>query len=144
MPAVHRADQEFAEVGELGRVPLATYGARVAARLVDLLIVFVPAYFPIAFAAGSFWGKVLFMAIALALYDVIMTARTGATPGKRLARIKIVRAADGRPPGWGRTLVRAVVVGVPGWVIIAVTALFDERLHRGLHDRAAGTVVIAV
>jgi uncharacterized RDD family membrane protein YckC len=144
VPGAHRADLEFAEVGDLGRVPLATYGARSAARMVDFLIVFVPAYFPIAFVAGSFWGRVLLVAVALALYDVIMTARTGATPGKRLARIKIVRAADGKPPGWGRTLVRAVVLGAPGWVIIAVTALFDERLHRGLHDRAAGTVVIAV
>lgn len=144
MVARHRADMEPAEIGGLGTVQLATYGGRLAARLVDFLIVFVPAYFPVAFVMGGFWGRVLGLALCLAVYDAILTARTGATPGKRLARIKIVRAADGKPPGWGRTLVRAVVLGVPGWVIIAVTALFDERLHRGLHDRAAGTVVIAV
>ncbi|MET0132521.1 MAG: RDD family protein [Kibdelosporangium sp.] len=145
MAATHRADREFAEIGELGRVPLATYGGRFAARVVDFLIIYVPAYFPmLLFGPEGLFGQAVVLLVLMVLYDLFLMANTGATPGKRIARIKVVRAGDGRPPGWWRTFVRAVVLAVPGWIINAIVALFDERRHRGVHDSAADTLVIAV
>jgi uncharacterized RDD family membrane protein YckC len=142
---MHRADQEFAYVVGLGDVPLATYAGRLGARLIDFLILFVPAYFPLAFLfPDSILDRALVFLVPFVVYDAVLTANTGATPGKRFARIKVVRGDSGVPPGWGRSLVRAGVLGALGWVIIAVTALFDERRHRGWHDRAAETVVVAI
>jgi uncharacterized RDD family membrane protein YckC len=126
-------------------VALATPGSRFAARLADLAILFVPSYFVLSFVfEGSVWGITLLLLLETVVYDALLTANTGATPGKRILRIKVVRADTGVPAGWVRSLVRAVVIGVFGWLIVAVVALFDERTYRGLHDLVAGTVVIAV
>ena len=144
MPAVHRSDVEFAEVGELGEVPLATYGGRILARLVDAVIVFVPIYFPLVFFVHGLLMSVLVFSAVMVVYDAAFTARTGVTPGKRIARIKVVRAATGVPPGWGRSVLRAVVLGALTWVVNGIVALFGEQLHRGVHDFAVGTLVIAV
>jgi uncharacterized RDD family membrane protein YckC len=143
MPAVHRSDVEVAEVGELGEAPLATYGSRIAARLVDALIVYVPVYFPLVFFVHGFGMSALIYMAVLVVYDVVFTARTGATPGKRFTRIKVVSASTGAPPGWVRAVARALALGVLTWAVNGLVALFDERRHRGLHDRVAGTLVLA-
>jgi uncharacterized RDD family membrane protein YckC len=145
MPARHRSDQESTEVGELGVVPLATFGARIGARLCDLATLFVPTYLVVGvILGGSAWTVAYMVAIELVVYDALLSARTGATPGKRIARIKVVALRTGTPPGFGKSALRALTLGVLGWLIHGVFVLFDERTHRGLHDRAVGTVVIAV
>jgi uncharacterized RDD family membrane protein YckC len=145
MPARHRSDQEFAQVGDLGMVPLATLGSRFAARLADLLILFVPTYVVLAFVMESgVWGTLLLSLLEMMVYDAVLTANTGATPGKRMLRVKVVRLGTGAAPGWPAALLRALAIGVPSWLVTAVVVLFDERTHRGQHDLMAGTVVIAV
>ncbi|MEV4317960.1 RDD family protein [Actinocrispum sp. NPDC049592] len=143
MTGLHRPDLEFAQVGDRPGVLLATMGGRLGARLIDLLIVFVPSYFPIRVFVEGTLTHALILLVTIALYEAITTARTGTSPGKRLVRIKIVRIRTGAPPGWGMALLRAVIMALSGWVISAVVAFFDERRHRGLHDRVSGTVVIA-
>lgn len=144
MPATHRSDRQFAEVGPLGAVPLATLGGRLAARLCDLALLFVPVYLVFAVVLGArTLSVVLISAGALVVYDALLTAKSGATPGKRIANIKVVRTGTGGPVGLGRAVLRALVCAVSGWLITAVFALVDERTHRGLHDRLTGTVVIA-
>jgi uncharacterized RDD family membrane protein YckC len=143
VPATHRLDQEFAQVGDLGEQPLATYGGRLLARLADLLIVFVPTYFPFKLFIEGNLAHLLAVLVTLTAYDAILTAKTGVSPGKRLARIKVVQTGTGAPPGWRRALVRALVLGVFTWLVNAVVAVADEHRHRGAHDRLAGTIVIA-
>ena len=71
----------------------------------------------------------------------------GRTLGKRLTGVKVVRAADGAPVGFGRAFVRSVmrfVDGLPflyllGWFVAAVS---EER--RRLGDLLAGTAVVNV
>jgi len=67
----------------------------------------------------------------------------GATPGKMLLGLKIVRASDGGKIKIGRSIVRfisyipsALILGI-GFIMVA----FDKR-KQGLHDKIAGTVVI--
>jgi uncharacterized RDD family membrane protein YckC len=97
-----------------------------------------------------------------AAYDIVGVGRWGTTIGKRLARLGVV-ATDGTRAGWWRAVVRFVVANAAwslawfapkswspasGWaclvVLLAVYApvLVDDR-RRGLHDRAAGTIVVA-
>jgi uncharacterized RDD family membrane protein YckC len=52
-------------------------------------------------------------------------------------RIRCVRAADGRPVGVPRALLRGVLLA------LVVPALLMDGDRRGLHDRAAGTIVVS-
>jgi uncharacterized RDD family membrane protein YckC len=55
--------------------------------------------------------------------------------GKRVLGIRVVRL-DGRPVGLGWALVRTILL------LFVVPALITDRDLRGLHDRAANTIVI--
>ena len=157
MIPTHRVDQEYAEVGGLAEVPLAPMAGRAAARLVDGVIVAVPA------VAGVLWlGSplpalarltVLFGVLAVFAigYEWLTTATRGATPGKRLAGVRVVRLDTGLAPVAGASLVRCLVLLLPGAVPLLGqlcqlcclgSVIADERRHRGWHDRAAGTVVV--
>lgn len=150
------------------RPPLAGLGSRFAARLVDgivvgavliaLLLLMVALVGTSAFdgsgndpyatsggaTATAVVVLVLWYLVAMTapiLYETLMIRRDGQTLGKKLLRIRVVRAADGATPSGGAALGRCMV-GVLG-VIDAAFALFDRRLRQCLHDRAASTVVVA-
>ena len=82
------------------------------------------------------------------LYEVLPTARTGQTLGKRLVRIRVVdaRGSDGarrRRLPFGRSLLRWALGQVSMLVPIGLLwPLLDRRSRRGWHDRAAGTRVV--
>ncbi len=69
--------------------------------------------------------------------DFLLTAFTGFTIGKRLLGIRVVRL-DARPVGLPRALARTVLL------MLVVPTLMMDRDLRGLHDKAAGTVVVRV
>ncbi|ONI76915.1 hypothetical protein ALI144C_32835 [Actinosynnema sp. ALI-1.44] len=143
MLGAHRADVATAVVGELREVLLAPLGGRIVAKLADIVIVFLPVYIVVAVAVpDSFLTVLLATQVVLVVYETVLVAKTGATPGKRLARVKVVRVATGRPPGFTHAFIRAIS-SVPANLVPAVSALFDESTYRGGHDRLAGTVVIA-
>jgi uncharacterized RDD family membrane protein YckC len=60
----------------------------------------------------------------------------GQTPGMFLTKVRCVSFADGRPVGIPLALLRGVLLA------LLVPALIMDADKRGLHDRAAGTVVI--
>lgn len=63
------------------------------------------------------------------------TALIGMSFGKRLAGIRVIRTGGGRPGlGWG--LVRTILL------FCVVPPCLSDRDLRGLHDRAADTVVV--
>jgi len=77
----------------------------------------------------EYWTLVIFAA-----QDIIFTALTGLTVGKRLMRIRVARL-DGRMVGaW--SVVRTLLL------LTVVPPLILDRDLRGLHDRAANTVVV--
>jgi len=74
----------------------------------------------------------------LAIFAVevyLLTALTGLTLGKRLTGIRVVRL-DGKPVGFGWALVRTVLL------LAVIPPLITDRDLRGLHDRAANTIVV--
>ncbi|GAA1383681.1 hypothetical protein GCM10009639_04250 [Kitasatospora putterlickiae] len=96
--------------------------------------------------AAVLLGILLFVGL---LYEVLPTARTGQTFGKRLARIRVVAvartaAADAPArPGIGRSLVRWLVRQASTLLVVGlVWPLFDRPARRGWHDRAARTRVV--
>ncbi len=67
----------------------------------------------------------------------MLTALTGFTVGKRLLGLRVIRL-DGKPVGLWWALVRTVLL-----LAVVPPLVFDSDL-RGLHDRAANTLVIRI
>jgi uncharacterized RDD family membrane protein YckC len=112
-----------------------------------------------AFTADSLTDRaktlqVIIAVVATALwfaYEVPAVATTGQTLGKRLLGIRVVRV-DGDPLGFGRSIQRWSVPGLPtlvgAWlfplqILDAAWCLLDKPRRQCLHDKLAGTVVVA-
>lgn len=118
-----------------GAGSVAGYGRRLGALLVDWMIALAVS----AAAAGALhWGSGGRSLATLAIFGLVtwlFTGLTGTTPGKRLCGLRVVRV-DGRPIGPWWAFVRTVLL------LIVVPALLWDRDYRGLHDRAADSVVV--
>jgi uncharacterized RDD family membrane protein YckC len=78
--------------------------------------------------------------VALLLFAVevyLLTAISGLTVGKRLLRIRTIRT-DGSAPGFGWAALRTLLL------ICVIPACLSDRDLRGLHDRAADTIVVRI
>ena len=112
---------------EHGQRSVAGVGRRLLALLADWLICTIIALLALR---NQVWTLPIF---AAEVY--VLTAATGFSIGKRLLGLRVVRL-DNRPVGFAWSLVRLVLL-----LLIVPPLVFDKDL-RGLHDRAAGTVVI--
>ncbi len=113
---------------EQGPRSVAGMGRRLAALCIDWFGCMMIAL--AIFHATQWWTLLIF-----AVQACLLTALTGFTLGKRLLGIRVARL-DGKPVGFGWALVRTLLL------LAVVPALFTDRDQRGLHDRAANTVVI--
>ncbi len=95
---------------------------------------------------GGFFQAYVWASVALAVYFWVGHAVWGLTLGKWLVGIQVVRQ-DGTVPGWWRSAVRAIVSNVAGslplfGLVDPAWLLWDKR-RQTLHDKAAGTFVVA-
>jgi len=139
---------------------LASVGQRIGGALVDGLLTSMVVVVPMILGLvdveefdGSLPGPMLAgLFLFGALYTIVPTALLGQTLGKIAVGTRVVTEADGLLPGWRRSLVRWALPGLAGrlpviglGVSLAIMAsLIWDRRRRGLHDRAAGTIVIKV
>jgi len=70
-----------------------------------------------------------------ALEVLVLTWLAGGSAGQRVRGLRVVRL-DGRPTGLPRSALRTLLL------VLLIPALVWDRDGRGLHDRAAGTVVV--
>ncbi len=132
---------------------LADYWRRFVGFVVDLFVLVMLTSVSInvleAFDA-DIEARVLLGVIAMAYY-VGFTMFEGRTPGKMMTRTKVVMALTSKTPGLGPSIMRWILPGfflfLPGipisLLVIYGWLLFDAR-RRGLHDKAARTVVVLV
>ena len=80
--------------------------------------------------------------LVVGTYFVLFWSSAGQTPGMRLLHLRVL-GPEGRPPSFGRSLVRLVGLGLAIVPLFAgfVPVLFTEK-RRGLADFLAGTVVL--
>lgn len=133
------------EVGPLGR----RFVAYLVESLVPGIVAGVLAYV-LPGASGTVRGVLsivgALVVVTWVIIVVYLQAEKAAGPGMRLTKLQLVGFYDGRPIGWGRVLLRAVILwlltitGV-GLVIMLITMLTHPR-RQGWHDRAAKAVVI--
>jgi uncharacterized RDD family membrane protein YckC len=114
---------------ETGRGSVATIGRRLAALIADWLLCMV---ISLAAFGSQVWTLPIFAA-----ESYLLIALTGFTVGKRMLGMRVARL-DGRPAGLLWALVRTMLL------LAVVPALITDRDLRGLHDRAANTVVIRI
>jgi uncharacterized RDD family membrane protein YckC len=107
---------------------------RVGALFVDWLICWVI----VVVAIRPYQADVAYWTLALfAAQDYLFTSLTGFTVGKLLFRIGVTTLDGSRiGPLWG--LVRTLLL------LTVIPPLLTDRDLRGLHDRAANTVVVRV
>lgn len=105
------------------------------------------------------------MAGVIAAYEIVSVALWGRTIGKLVAGTRVVALASGAPPGWSRAALRWAVPSVVGLLslfqgdglvagvafmfsgvvtIVVYVGVLHKPLRQGVHDRAAGTVVVLV
>jgi len=129
-------------------------GARVGAYLLDAVVILL-AYAGIAaavllsapptvlivvsVAGGLVWlGWLIFLWWRLAV--------RGATPGMAVAKLELIGHRNGRPIGWGRVLLRALIFGGLSATgigqVIMLIMLVMHPLRQGWHDLAVEAVVI--
>lgn len=178
---------DYIEIPGQGVVKLATVGQRALARILDSLIVglglgvilTIVAVIAGAIAAGSstgtdeefaagvfsgvglFIGAALISVLVIYAYEAVMIGFWGATLGKMIMKVKVVKPRNGAVPGIGSGLVRYLIPGlvaflfslIPfagvflgeiGAIICFLSATFDSSGRRqGWHDKIAGTVVVS-
>ena len=110
---------------------VAGFGRRALALAVDWVLALV-----IANGLLRGWGSPsLVPLLVLLVENVLLVGTAGYTVGHRLLGLRVT-TLTGRPPGLVKALVRSLLL------ILAVPPLIWDRDQRGLHDKAAGTVLL--
>ncbi len=104
-------------------------GRRLGALFIDWIICTIIGY---GLLHSQYWGLAIFGAETW-----ILTALTGTTIGKRALGMRVARL-DGKPVGFGWSLVRTVLL------LCVVPPLVIDSDRRGLHDKAANTIVVRI
>jgi uncharacterized RDD family membrane protein YckC len=115
-------------------------GRRLLALMVDwvlcLLIVSAVTHHSVARVSdSSYFATQYWTLLACFLEMYVLTALSGLTIGKRLLGIRVIRTGGGRP-GFGWAALRTVLL------FFVVPPLLADSDLRGLHDRAADTIVV--
>ena len=164
---------EYIEIPGRGAVKMASMTQRLIARILDgvVLGVVLGIFMGIAVAifAGAasvddgsgaaagvgflgFLGLITLSMVIVYAYEAVMVGFWGATVGKMIMKVKVVKPRNGKVPGIGAGIVRYLIPGlcalVPfvGWIgtlVCYVSPTFDSSGRRqGWHDKVANCVVV--
>lgn len=131
-------------------VHLAPLGRRIAAFAIDALVPYLLIVLGgIVLASGGPGGLALVLYLLPLAWAVLlwwMYANRAAGPGMRLLNLQVVGMRDGRPIGWSRALLRALVLTVCAAFVVPAAILLVLMLRQlrrqGWHDLAVDSVVI--
>ncbi|HKX14359.1 MAG TPA: RDD family protein [Propionibacteriaceae bacterium] len=119
-----------------GHGSLASWGARVGALIIDwaACMAIAVGFFGSGVITGGGWRAWMILTVFF-VESAVLSWLAGGSLGQLLCRIAVVRL-DAQPLGLPRALLRAFLVS------LALPALIISADRRGLHDLAAGTIVI--
>jgi uncharacterized RDD family membrane protein YckC len=89
-----------------------------------------------------FWA-IPVVPLAAAVLDTVLTALRGVTPAKALLGLRVVDADSGAPIGFGRAILRSVVIVAPIALGIALTSLL-ARLPSEMQNATGGNFFLLV
>jgi len=145
----------------VGGLNYAGFGPRLIAYLLDGLILSALCLLPIAGAMLAVVvpgmrneqpGPVAYviasvcylLVIILSLgYNLYFVGSKGATPGKKMMKLKVALVDGHYPIGYGKAFLRLIGYAISGSICyIGFLMILWDKQHRGLHDKIAGTIVI--
>ena len=118
---------------DLARTETASFGRRVLGLLIDWAASTLVASFVVDDLRTDPWPQLGIFVLVHAFFIGLF----GQTLGMAVARIRCVSITDGGAVGIPRALLRAVLLG------LFVPAMISDGDGRGLHDRAARSIVVA-
>jgi uncharacterized RDD family membrane protein YckC len=123
-----------------GPSSVAPMGRRLAALIIDWALCYLIAssiagHNVLAVTDAHYQDAQLVALLLFAVEVYLLTAISGLTVGKRLLGLRAIRTNGGRP-GFGWAAVRTLLL------LCVVPACLSDRDMRGLHDRAADTIVV--
>jgi uncharacterized RDD family membrane protein YckC len=114
---------------ETGPGAVASFGARLGALVIDFFLSWLVATLITQSSITGYWSTVVYAGQA-----VVFMSLTGQTLGMRMLGLRVERPRGGRVrPGW--IVVRVFLL------LLVIPPLIWDRDGRGMHDRAADTVV---
>ena len=117
---------------DLSQTQVASFGRRLVALVIDWAAATLVASFLVDSLASNPWPQLgIFVGV-----HAIFVGLFGRTLGMALARIRCVSMADGGAIGIPRALLRAALLA------LLIPAMISDGDGRGLHDRAAGSVMV--
>lgn len=108
-------------------------GKRFAALLVDWILCLLVSGLFVGDLRTATWEPLAVLVVEYALFLGIF----GQTVGMRLAKIRCVDTTDGRAIGIARAALRGFLL------CLVIPGLIMDRQRRGLHDKAARSVIVA-
>jgi uncharacterized RDD family membrane protein YckC len=90
---------------------------------------------PLPFAGVATGTETLILLAIFALEHLVLLGTTGYTLGHRIVGLRVL-SLDGRPARPVQVLVRTLLL------CLFLPAMFWDKDGRGLHDKAAGTVIV--
>jgi len=139
-PQIPRDTEPGARLGlpTSGPGSIASTGRRLVAYVLDGIVANLLAGVPIFFGAdysSNLRGFAVYAAFLLEIFLFISVA--GQSIGMRLVGLRVLRLSDLDRPAWYWVAVRTLLLG------LLVPPFVWDRDQRGLHDRAAGTVIVS-
>jgi uncharacterized RDD family membrane protein YckC len=98
---------------------------------------------------AGFFAVFALVGLITLLYEWLLVSLVGATLGKMLVGLRVVKESTGGKPGLGGGFIRWIIPEVGAFVcgigalLVYLSPFFDSSGKRqGWHDRAAGTIVV--
>lgn len=123
-----------------GSVPeLAPWGTRVAAALIDFVIIFF-AQIVVSIASR---GLAQLVALAIEIYFAYLVGTKGQSPGKSAMKIRVLRETDGQLLGFGTAVLRwiAHILDALPLLLGFLWPLWDKK-NQTFADKIVGSVVV--
>jgi len=128
----------------------ASLGIRILAGIIDTIILAI-VFYGIAAITGQTTengfeldgGPAVLAFAVYFLYFIVLEAMTGATIGKMLLGLKVVRV-DGHPIAWRESIIRNLLRIVDGFILylVGLILILTSRKRQRLGDRIAETLVV--
>ncbi len=121
--------------------PRASFGARLGAWFIDLLVLFVPII--VLYLIDPVLANIGSIVIGIAYFTIMEGGPTGQTVGKKALGIRVYDLRAGGPIGYGRAFLRYLVKNFLSWIFLLgyLWMLWDKE-KQTWHDKAAGSVVV--
>jgi uncharacterized RDD family membrane protein YckC len=117
---------------DLTKAEVASFGRRLGALMIDWALCTVVASLLVEDLRANPWPQLALFVVVHAFFVGLF----GQTPGMALAKIRAVSIADGGAVGLPRAILRALLLA------LVIPAMISDGSGRGLHDRAAKSIVV--